>query len=260
MMKANYHAHTPRCGHARGTEREYVEAAVKAGIKIFGMADHSPYPLKEGYISGMRMRLEETEGYVRILEDLRQEYKDDIEIHIGLEAEYMPERFGAYLEFLKDYPIEYLILGQHMLDEDQPGARWCGAPTSDRSFLTGYVDQVLEGLKTGKFLYLAHPDLINYAGDNDFYRLEMRRLIWGAKALGVPLELNFLGLMENRNYPNPVFWTMVGEEGAPVVYGADAHRPENVFVPWVYDKAESWRKKYGFTVIPELDLSGAAPN
>ncbi len=46
----------------------------------------------------------------------------------------------------------------------------------------------------------------------------------------------------------------------PAVYGADAHRPENVFVPWVYDKAESWRKKYGFTVIPELDLSGAAPN
>ena len=260
MMIANYHSHTVRCGHAQGTEREYVEAGVEAGLKILGFSDHSPYPLAEGYISGMRMRLEETEGYVRVLEDLRDEYRDEIELHIGLEAEYMPERFGEYLDFIKDYPIEYLILGQHMLDEDRPGAEWCGAPTADRRVLTRYVDQVLEGLGTGKFLYLAHPDLINYSGDNEFYRLEMRRLIRGAKALDVPIELNFLGLMEQRSYPNPVFWQMAGEEGAAVIYGSDAHRPGNVFVPWVYEKAERWREKYGLRVIPELDLSGAHPN
>ena len=28
-FKANYHTHTPRCGHAHGSEREYVEEAIK---------------------------------------------------------------------------------------------------------------------------------------------------------------------------------------------------------------------------------------
>ena len=41
-MIANYHTHTPRCHHAKGTEREYVENAIRAGIKRFGFADHSP--------------------------------------------------------------------------------------------------------------------------------------------------------------------------------------------------------------------------
>jgi len=30
-MFANYHTHTSRCHHAKGTEREYIEAAIKAG-------------------------------------------------------------------------------------------------------------------------------------------------------------------------------------------------------------------------------------
>ena len=43
-MFANYHTHTARCNHASGTEREYVEAAIKSGLKILGFADHTPYP------------------------------------------------------------------------------------------------------------------------------------------------------------------------------------------------------------------------
>ena len=31
-MKSNYHTHTWRCNHARGTEREYIETAKKNGI------------------------------------------------------------------------------------------------------------------------------------------------------------------------------------------------------------------------------------
>ena len=35
-MIANYHTHTPRCNHAVGSEEEYVQQALKAGIKILG--------------------------------------------------------------------------------------------------------------------------------------------------------------------------------------------------------------------------------
>ena len=63
-MIANYHTHTWRCRHADGTEREYVERAIEGGLKILGFSDHSPYPFPDGYDSGMRMRLDQVEGYV----------------------------------------------------------------------------------------------------------------------------------------------------------------------------------------------------
>lgn len=42
-MKANYHTHTFRCKHADGEDKEYVEAAIKAGIKTLGFSDHCPW-------------------------------------------------------------------------------------------------------------------------------------------------------------------------------------------------------------------------
>ena len=66
-MQANYHTHTIRCHHAVGTEREYIEAAIAAGITELGFSDHSPYPFSDGYVSNFRMALEETAGYFETL-------------------------------------------------------------------------------------------------------------------------------------------------------------------------------------------------
>ena len=50
FLTANYHAHTFRCQHAVGNERDYIEAAIKMGIKEFGFSDHIPCPFRDGYI------------------------------------------------------------------------------------------------------------------------------------------------------------------------------------------------------------------
>ena len=76
-MIANYHTHTWRCRHADGTEREYVERTIEGGLKILGFSDHSPYPFPDGYDSGMRMRLDQVEGYVDTVLALKKEYDKD---------------------------------------------------------------------------------------------------------------------------------------------------------------------------------------
>ena len=48
-MIANYHTHTHRCNHAIGREEDYVKEALKAGMKILGWADHTPYLFPGGY-------------------------------------------------------------------------------------------------------------------------------------------------------------------------------------------------------------------
>ena len=51
-LVSNYHAHTTRCGHAFGTEREYIEAAIECGIREFGFSDHAPIPYEKNSMKG----------------------------------------------------------------------------------------------------------------------------------------------------------------------------------------------------------------
>ena len=88
FIKANYHAHTWRCQHAYDTEREYIEAAIEMGIKEFGFSDHVPCPFRDGYVSGIRMTMEQAPEYVASIRNLAAEYKNDIKIYVGFEAEY----------------------------------------------------------------------------------------------------------------------------------------------------------------------------
>ena len=78
-MKANYHTHTKRCGHAFGEDSEFVEAAIEAGLEILGFADHGPWVYKNNYRSGIRLTPAEVDAYFYSLENLRREYKKDIQ-------------------------------------------------------------------------------------------------------------------------------------------------------------------------------------
>lgn len=223
-MIANYHTHTPRCHHAVGTEREYIEKAILAGMEELGFSDHVPYRFPN-FQSRIRMGMEEVPEYVQVLSDLREEYKKDIKIYIGFEAEYFPELFDGLLEELSQYPYDYMILGQHFL-KPEPMGYYVGNPVELEQDLEHYVDLVLEGLATKAFVYLAHPDLVNYIGNDKIYQKHMRRLCKGAKEMGIPLEINFTGYMEGRNYPCDKFFKIASEMKNQVIFGCDAHRPE----------------------------------
>ena len=69
---------------------------------------------------------------------------------------------------------------------------------------------------------------MHYIGPKRIYRREMTRLINGANALGIPIEINMLGMRERKNYPNPNFWALAGELGASAILGCDAHSPEYI--------------------------------
>ena len=47
-MNYNYHTHTTRCGHASGTEREYIERALANGVEYMGFSDHSTFVFPDG--------------------------------------------------------------------------------------------------------------------------------------------------------------------------------------------------------------------
>lgn len=245
-MIANYHTHTWRCGHASGTEREYVEKAIEGGLKILGFSDHTPMPYSDGYVSKDKMRLDQLEDYTDTVLALKKEYASDIEIHLGLEAEYYPKYFEEWMELLGQYPIEYLLLAQHYV-KNEIGQTYTGRPTDDPQKLEQYCKECKEAMELGCFTYFAHPDLLNFTGPMEIYETCMRSLCEHAKKKNIPLEINLLGIWTHRHYPNPDFWKIAGEVGNTVIFGSDAHQPEKVWNPPALEAAERIVKKYQLT-------------
>lgn len=226
-MIANYHTHTWRCNHATGREEVYVQKALERGFEILGFSDHTPYVFPDSYYSGFRMRMDQFQDYCNIVRLLQKKFAGQIEIPLGVELEYYPAFFPNLLPILQDAGIEYMLLGQHFVG-NEINEHYSGSPTAEESILKRYCAQAAEGMQTGLFTYLAHPDLINFRGSEKIYRQHMRLLCTEAKSCGIPLEINILGSWSGRNYPNLSFWEMAAEEGCDVILGCDAHAPEHL--------------------------------
>lgn len=243
-MKTNYHTHTMRCNHAVGDDRQYVESAIEKGMEELGFADHSPYIFSDGHQSGFRMGVNAYAGYVESLLALREEFKDRIRILIGAEMEYYRDDFKVTFDFMRQLPIDYLILGQHFVDSE-PGKLYNGGASDDEERLVNYVDRVIEAMQLGVYSYVAHPDIINFTGSEEKYRAEIRRLCKASLESETPLEINLLGIREGRHYPKAAFWEEAGKLGCHVIFGCDSHSPKTVSDDASAAIAEEMVKKYG---------------
>ena len=251
-MKANLHTHTYRCGHAHGEDREYIENAIKNGIEVLGFSDHAPFAFPpDGYESPHRVPMALAKDYIDSLTALREEYKGRIEIKIGFEMEYYPAYFDRMLKTVKEVGAEYIIMGEHYLRNELPekinamSSRHKNTPKDVKD----YADAVCEGIATGVFTYVAHPDMVLYDINDPIYSSEMRRICEASKQYNTPLEINLQGVRLNRQYPNEVFWRLAGEVGCDVVIGSDAHTPGEVYDRESLKRAMELIEKYKLNYI-----------
>ncbi|MBR4868586.1 MAG: histidinol phosphate phosphatase, partial [Clostridia bacterium] len=191
---------------------------------------------------------EEIAEYFETLRALKKEYENDIRILIGFEAEYYPDVFEDFLAHIEPFSPDYLIMGQHALDNEVT-AHFPSRATDDPALLKKYVDQVITGLSTGKFLYHAHPDMMNFIGDESVYRAETLRYLTFCKEHHIPIEINLLGMMESRWYPREDFWQMAGEVGNTAIIGCDAHQPTVLSDVELHQKGEKWAERFGVSLV-----------
>lgn len=265
-MRVNLHTHTPRCGHAVGSAEEYVLAAIENGFSALGFSDHMPFPLVHGLPVGGRMQQEDFPGYLEELRGLREKYRDKIELYIGLECEPLPWTMELCAELFQQ--LDYCILGNH---GDPCFLRYTkGFPIAANvaDFYT-YVQDTVNAMETGIFLYVAHPDLIFYAFEKmtQQHKELSRELCSAAKALHIPLEYNISGFQKrfppNRlGYPLLPFWEIAAEEGAACVIGVDAHSPDRFKETKEYDLAVRNLKRMGLSVLehPETMIASYKTN
>ncbi len=247
-MFANYHTHTERCQHAVGEDREYIEHAIMGGLKVLGFSDHCPWIYDSNYVSHTRMLPSQLDEYFNTMSSLKKEYAKDITIYVGFEAEYIPCLMERQNALLKDYPIDYMILGEHFTDDEQY-SKYTGFPSTSETELSEYVNLIIEGMETGKYLYVAHPDLFNYVGSEDIYVKHMTRLCEYLKSKSIPIEINLLGVVEHRHYTSARFLKIAKAVGNSAIVGVDAHNPERLSNIQLHKQCEDLANKFGIPLV-----------
>lgn len=252
MRKTNYHTHTKRCNHAQGSDEEYVLSAIYNGYEELGFSDHSPWKYDSNFVPKMRMKDNEFDEYYQSILALKEKYKDQISIKIGLECEYFPKYMDWLKELIKKYQLDYVIFGNHYYKTDE-NQIYFGRRCKDDEMFKLYVDEAIEGMKTGLYSYLAHPDLFMRAKDefDDIAKEESYRLCKAAKELDVILEYNLAGAEYNERvgkcmYPHPEFWKIAASVGNKVIIGVDAHSPDAL-------KTDKYRNE-GIRFLTELGI------
>ena len=252
-MTENYHTHTFRCNHASGADEDYVQSAIAAGLTVLGFSDHTPFFFPGTYYSAFRMYPDKIQGYAESILALKEKYRDHIDIRLGLEVEYYPDRMADLLALIAPCGIEYMILGQHFCGNELDSP-YNGTPTDREAHLKRYCDQLIDAMDTKLFSYFAHPDLVNFTGDEEIYDHHIRRLLMAAKERDIPMEINLLGVRGQRHYPNRQFWRIAGEVKCPVVIGSDAHRPEDVTDSDSEAIAMEMVEEYGLSLLPKVPI------
>lgn len=243
-MKANYHTHTARCGHAVGSDEDYVRAAVAQGFDELGFSDHVPWPYASGYTHPtVRMTIGQMDGYIASVRALERKYAGKIAIRLGFECEYFPDYMGWLADMREERGLDYLILGNHYDRTDEGGMYFGSARTPAQ--LRTYVERTAKGVQTGLFAYLAHPDLFmrSYPAFDENCRQAARELCAVCRACGVPMEYNlhdrYLSPRTGRrSYPHPEFFEIAAQEGVDIIIGLDAHEPDEIANPAQWRRAE----------------------
>lgn len=229
-----YHSHTKRCMHATGEDAEYAAAAYELGFKVYGFSDHLILPdLRQ---SGMRGNPEDLEDYLTSIAKLKKDYEGKMEIYTGFEAEFFPDYCDYCKSLLKD-SLDYLILGQHCYLKDKEFL-WYRKALSPAEGICKYTEDVLQGMRSGLYLYVAHPDYFYCFSRKcpDTAKEAARAILKEAVRLDMPLEIN-MGPSEWRKdtllkmggypYPEEMFWKLAEEyPSLKVVLGTDHHNPE----------------------------------
>ena len=249
-MVNNYHTHTYRCLHAIGSDEDYVKCAIQAGMKQLGFSDHTPWHYDSSFKPTMRMDKSQLDDYVKSISLLKEKYKDQIDILIGLECEYFEKYMPWLKQILQSYPIDYIILGNHYYQSDETRI-YFGSPLN-KSYLKSYVDHCIKAIDSGLYSYIAHPDLANFDSKDPFYLQEMRRLCQYAKKHNMPLEFNLLGFSTGRHYPNKDFWQIASHYQNKVIIGFDAHSPDSLLNQDVYQQALHYLSSLNVEIIHKI--------
>ena len=254
-MKIDGHIHTPYCPHgSKDTFISYIEKAIANSFEEISFTEHAPLP--KDFVdptpdkdSGMNPEL--LPLYFEELSKLKEQYKHQIKINIGLEIDYIEGYETATTTFLNTFgpQLDDAILSVHFLKfKDE----YCCIDFSDEEFLRFahkmgsvqavydlYYDTLQKSITATLGNYkpkrIGHPTLVhkfqlahNEKIDDE---LQVKNILKLMANKGYDLDYNSAGLSKSfclEPYP-PVHYIEYAQSiGLRYIFGSDAHTAKDL--------------------------------
>jgi histidinol-phosphatase (PHP family) len=236
-MLTDYHTHSYRCGHATGTMREYIDAAIVRGIDEIGLTDHLWLYFEEPERRNATWAMPESE-YARHYEEmlaLRDEYAGRIAVRVSVEADYIEGREDELLAILDRFSFDYILGSVHFIDGwliDDPA-------TADRylaervaEIYRRYYARLRKAIDLRCFDLLAHFDLPKKFGflPEDDLTAVVAETLDAAATHDVAIEISSAGLRKpiGEIYPSRTILREMRKRNIAISLSSDAHAPNEI--------------------------------
>ncbi|QGQ94863.1 histidinol-phosphatase HisJ family protein [Paenibacillus psychroresistens] len=240
-MKFDLHTHHYRCGHAEGEIRDYIESAISSGLIAIGISDHSPYfgSTEEQAQPLIAMGKSEFPLYVAEILQLKEEYKDQIDVLLGVESDFFPDVAEFYrAEYIK-YPFDYIIGSVHQVSGVSifNRKRWNKLTESEKvRDKELYYELIQQSARSGMFQILGHIDAMK-GFYPPFSEIKTNAVDEALRVIGeckLAIEINTSGSTKDCGgwYPSDDILERALYHGVEVTFGSDAHKPSRVAEDW----------------------------
>ena len=123
MIKSDSHLHTHYSIDSIATVREMAEGGIKKGLHAIYITDHydKDYIIENGEIN--EAHIFDPKQYFDEIRQVQEEFKDKIDLFIGVELGLLPHLGSYYKELVRKYPFDFVIGSPHAVNGEDPYTR-----------------------------------------------------------------------------------------------------------------------------------------
>lgn len=248
MPWTNYHSHSHYCDGKSPLE-DHVKAAIRAGMYAFGFSSHSPVR----FSSSWNMPLERLDEYLKEARALKEKYKDQIQLYVGLELDFIPNIISSETDYIQAAKLDHIVGSIHYVDHYADGRPW-EVDGRHQPFLVGlkeifdgdieaavrrYFELTREMVETCPGIIVGHLDKIKMQNEggalfseaSDWYIEEVEKTLEVIAQKGLIVEVNTRGIYKKKadtTYPSPWILKRIQEKGIPIMLNSDSHTPDEL--------------------------------
>lgn len=254
MKPQTLHCHTTFCD-GKNTAAEMAAAALAAGCGAIGFSGHSPLPGEVWCIPGQQLP-----AYRQAVLDLREQYRGQMDVFLGLEQDYFSSPAGEGWDYLIGSVHATRVDGQLLsVDESEEAflrhTRECYGGDY-YAYARDYFRLEAEVVKVTGCDIVGHFDLFTKFNEGNRlfdtadprYRKPAMEALDALLEEDVIFEINTGAISRGYRttpYPDPVFLRRIREKGGRIAITSDSHSASSLLC--AYDQSFQLAAACGFT-------------
>lgn len=259
-MRVNYHIHTTGSDGKHSPE-EMIQQAIKDGLTHICFTDHKRHNGEDWAKDFFQ------DSYVEKIKELKEEYKDKINISFGVEIDWFNYFEKDIKDWLGKYEFDFIMGSVHIVKF--PNGKYIKVNYGLEELKNNFLEIGSEVIIKEYYLHLrnllnaeicdgiGHFDLIKtlnkdnslFNENSDLYKKEVLDTLDLVKQKKKCIEINTGGLTYDCKAMFPSLWILkeANKRGIPITVGTDAHWKERISEG--IDEAYDLAKKAGYDSI-----------